>query len=56
MKNRPGNFHSCQDTFFLNQEPGFPESCFGNAAECGMIAVANILGKSQINEFVRQFF
>ena len=49
------DFHAGQDTVFLNQEMALAHRILGDAAQGGMVAVANVLGKRQVNKSVDQF-
>ena len=50
-----GNLHTCQNTVFLNQQMRFSHRVLRNTAQRGMVAIADILCKRQINQSVNEF-
>ena len=51
-----GHFHASQNTVLLDEQVRLTHRILRDAAQCGMVAVADILCKRQINQSVNQFF
>ncbi len=56
MKYLLGHFHSGNDTFLLDEQFAFSSLCLGDAAQGGVVSVADVLGKCQVDEPVVEFF
>ena len=50
-----GYAHASQDALFLDEEALAAHGVVGDAAEGGVVAVANVFGKGKVNEAVVQF-
>ena len=44
-----------QDAVFLNDQLAFAHRCLGNAAQGGMIAIADVLSESEFDKIVNKF-
>ena len=51
-----GHFHASQDAILLDEQMATAHGILWDAAERGMVAVADILGKRQVNQSVDKFF
>ena len=51
-----GYLHTSQNTVFLDEQMTLTHRVVRNTAQGGMIAIADILGKRQVNQSVNQFF
>ena len=56
MKHFLGYFHTGQDAVFLDEQPRLAHGIFGNATQGGMVTIADVFGKRQVDEPVCQFF
>ena len=51
-----GNLHAREHALLLDEELALAHRLLGDAAKGGVVAVANILGKGQIDQSLFQFF
>ena len=51
-----GNLDTGQDAVFLNQQMALAHSILRNTTQRGVVAVANVLGKREVNQPVNKFF
>lgn len=56
MEDLFGGTLACKDSFFLDHQFALAHGILGDAAERGVVAVADILGKSEVDEAVGKFF
>jgi hypothetical protein len=52
MEHLLGHFHTCQDAIFLDEQMAFAHGIFRDAAKRGMVTVAYIFSKRQVDESV----
>ncbi len=50
-----GDTDAGQDSVFLDEQSGFSHDILGDATKGGMVAVADVFGKSQVYQLVVQF-
>ena len=51
-----GNLYTCQDAVFLDQEVALAHSILRDTTQRGVVAIADILCKSEVYQSVVQFF
>ena len=56
MEHLLGNLDACQDTIFLDEQMRLTHGILRNTTQRGVVTIANILGKRQVNQLVNQFF